>query len=337
MRTRLFYEGLLVIALTLILGAPSYCAGTITVSPSTTQNIGSVLPGNWKQADTITLYGGTYCNQVICNADGNPYSVQISLSDPTGIQPYLTSTSTYRTIPVSNLSYMLTYVNIWNDNTHVNIGEGTGSRPNYQKYVPFSFSSPAIIYSTNVAQEIASNIQGQCQLMYAVLVPNDQPAGVYSGKINYQVGSVTGSANISVTVGSEFTLSVDRGSADFETMKPGTVKDNIPVEGIIITSKTNTGNPWYLKISNDNPLSSGPYVIPNSNLIWYGWTDGVGTWYGTGNNSITFAPELMYASGANERNNMPDGTNNHLKFKLTVPSGQPGGKYLSNIKLTMTE
>jgi hypothetical protein len=45
----------------------------------------------------------------------------------------------------------------------------------------------------------------------------------------------------------------------------------------------------------------------------------------------------MYASGANEGNNLPNGTNNHLKFKLSIPKGQPGGKYLSNVKLTLTE
>jgi hypothetical protein len=185
-------------------------------------------------------------------------------------------------------------------------------------------------------------VQGQIQFKYAVQVPNDQPAGTYNGTINYEIdqvggATVTGSANIQVIVGNYFRLSTDRGTADFETMKPGQTKDNVPVEGIIITSKTNTGNPWFLKISDNSPLSAGPYIIPNSNLIWYGWTDGKGTWYGNGTNAVTLVPELMYASGAAETNNLPNGTNNHLKMKLTIPPGQPGGKYLSTIQLTMTE
>jgi hypothetical protein len=222
-----------------------------------------------------------------------------------------------------------------------NNGEGKAS---YKQTKYSDFSVPYATVYVSTPAESASNVQGQFQFKYAVLVPDNQPAGTYAGTINYQVIRddtlaviKSGSANIRIIVGSYFRLSVDRGSADFETMKPGAVKDNVPAEGIIVTSKTNTGNPWYLKISNDNPLSSGPYIIPESNLIWYGWTDGKGTWYGNGNNSITLVPDLMYASGATEGNNLPDGTDNHLKFKLTIPSGQPGGKYLSNIKLTMTE
>ena len=142
---------------------------------------------------------------------------------------------------------------------------------------------------------------------------------------------------VQVTIDNYFRLSVDRGSIDFEKMKPGEAKDNIPVEGVIVTGKTNVGNPWYLKISNDSPLSSGPYIILNSNFIWYGWTDGSGTWYGNGTDQMSLTPMLVYSSGAGEGNNLPDGTKNHIKFKLTIPKGQPGGKYFSNIKLTMTE
>lgn len=294
----------------------------------TARTITGVLPGDFKENEEVITSYGNYSNSVMCRGlNLLPYHVSISLD-------HLISGS--NSIPASNLRYMLTYTN------------GIGTRHNYQKYMDFS-TSPTLIYDSagtfeSVSPEPDPGTDVQLQFKYAIQVPDNQPPGIYQGTITYTgaedgVGGVTGTrtAPISVTVGSYFRLSVDRGSADFETMKPGAVKDNVPAEGIIITSKTNTGNPWYLKISNDNPLSSGPYVIPNSNLIWYGWTDGVGTWYGTGNNSITFAPELMYASGANETNNMPDGTNNHLKFKLTIPSGQPGGKYLSNIKLTMTE
>jgi hypothetical protein len=225
-----------------------------------------------------------------------------------------------------------------------NTKEAAGTKNNYATYVPFSTSDTLVYASGAGADEtpvFPAYIDWEHQFKYAIQVPNNQPPGTYTGTITYKmndgVTTLTRTCNLSVTVGNYFRLSVDRGSIDFEKMRPGEVKDNVPVEGVIITSKSNTGNPWYLKISNDSPLSSGPYVIPNSNFIWYGWSDGAGAWYGTGNNQMTFVPELMYASGATEYNNMPDGISNHLKFKLTVPRGQPGGKYISNVKLTLTE
>jgi hypothetical protein len=326
---------------------PTYCAINCSVSPhdsniyddsawdnanGNTRTISGVLPGDFKENEQENIGYGTFSNRVYCNSNSLRYTLKIRINGDLS--------SGTNTIPASSLRYLYTYAG-----NVTMTKEATGTKYNYRTYVPFSFADTNVYESGTDADETITSPtykDWEHQFKYAIQVPNNQPAGTYTGTITYSMGEIGGSTltktcQISIDVGNYFRLSVDRGSGDFETMKPGAVKDNVPVEGIIITSKTNTGNPWYLKISNDNPLSSGPYVIPNSNLIWYGWTDGVGTWYGTGNNSITFAPELMYASGANERNNMPDGTNNHLKFKLTIPSGQPGGKYLSNIKLTMTE
>jgi len=222
-------------------------------------------------------------------------------------------------------------------------GEGQGTKSNYGQYVNFQTAPTEVYRSTSFeAPAYPAFVQAELQFKYGLSIPNNQPPGTYNGTIKYsieRIGGTTynGECPISVVVGNYFRLSVDRGSIDFEKMKPGETKDNVPVEGVIVTSKTNVGNPWYLKISNDSPLSSGPYVIPNSSFIWYGWTDGAGTWYGTGTNQMTFVPDLMYASGINDSNNLPNGTNNHLKFKLSIPKGQPGGKYLSNIKLTLTE
>jgi len=353
MRTRLFYGGLLVIAISLVFGSPSYCAGELGIQPpadwtvggpinvlsGTSRTISGVLPGNWKEDDEFTVQSGGIvygkcANIVLFNADGNAYKFQISLNGP------LISSSSSKTIPVSSLSYILTYVYMYYGNPNPNNGPGKASYT--QKYVPFSFA-PTTLYTSTIP-ESGSGVQGQFQFKYAVQVPNDQPPGTYSGTINYQVVNASsgatinsGTANINIVVGSEFTLSVDRGTADFETMKPGETKDNVPPEGVIITSMTNDGNPWFLKISDINPLSAGPYIIPNSGLTWYGWTDGKGTWYGNGTNAITLVPSLMYASGATETNNLPNGTNNHLKLKLTIPPGQPGGRYFSTIQLTMTE
>jgi hypothetical protein len=293
----------------------------------TARSITGVLPSDFKEDQEITTAFGNYSNRVMCRGQNErQYRVSIRLNGN------LISGSNI--IPASSLKYMLTYTN------------GIGTISNYQKYVDFSPSWNTVYLSGPVTIESPfpedAAAEKELQFKYAIQVPNNQPPGTYTANIEYlgeEIGgtSATRTAQISVTVGSYFRLSVDRGTIDFEKMRPGETKDNVPVEGVIVTSKTNTGNPWYLKISNDSPLSSGPYVIPNSNFVWYGWTDGGGTWYGTGSDQITFVPELMYASGANEVNNLPDGTNNHLKFKLAVPKGQPGGKYLSTVKLTFTE
>ncbi|MFH1709670.1 MAG: hypothetical protein ABH860_01195 [bacterium] len=293
----------------------------------TARTITGVLPSDFKENGEIVTVDGSYSNRVFCRGQNlRQYRASIRLNGDL--------ISGVNTIPAANLKYMLTYTN------------GIGTVYNYQKYVDFStapntvyLSGPVTIESPSPEQDSAER---ELQFKYAVQVPNDQLPGTYTANIEYsgeEIGgtSVTRTAQISVTVGNYFRLSVDRSSIDFEKMKPGDVKDNVPVEGVIVTSKTNTGNHWYLKISNDSPLSSGPYVIPNSNFIWHGWTDGAGVWCGDGTNQMTFVPELVYSSGITEGNNLPNGTNNHLKFKLSIPKGQPGGKYLSTVKLTMTE
>ncbi len=338
MRTRLLYGIILAFTFAIILASQTYCA-SLTIDPPGTSTTGSLISitgaipldptNNWKEAPRTYKNGGSYCNQLNFTPGGSVYSVSISLAAP------LLCSSNGKTIPVSNMRYMLSYVNIYDSGASSSAAGAGTYASGFQKYQPFSLA-PTVVYTSTVAESAATKI-GQSQFLFAILVPDNQAPGTYTGTIYYQVGLISGSTPISVQIGSVFTLSADRGTADFTTMKPGETKDNVPPEGIIITSKTNDGNPWFLKISDTSPLSAGPYVIPNSNLIWYGWSDGKGTWYGNGTNAFTFVPSLMYASSMTETNNLPDGTNNHLKLKLTIPPGQPGGKYISTIQLTMTE
>ena len=140
-----------------------------------------------------------------------------------------------------------------------------------------------------------------------------------------------------VTVSSVFELSIDQGMIDFGRMKPGETKWNVPPSAINVVAKTNSGKPWFLKVSNDSPFNSANYIIPNSNFYWSGWTDGAGKWYGTANDQISTAPKIVYASAAGEENNLPNGTANHFKFKLAVPPNQAPGYYMTTVKFTMTE
>ncbi len=151
------------------------------------------------------------------------------------------------------------------------------------------------------------------------------------------VQSADQQATFTVNVASVFELSIDQGFIDFGRMNPGETKWNMPPAGIMIQAKTNGGKPWYLKISNDSPFSSASNVIPNSNFSWYGWTSGAGKWYGTGENSMSITPALVYSSGAGEDNNLPAGTVNHMKFRLKVPANQAPGNYTTVVKFTMTE
>lgn len=149
--------------------------------------------------------------------------------------------------------------------------------------------------------------------------------------------TATQDTTLSVTVNAVFQLSLDQTFIDFGRMNPGDTKWDIPANSLVATAKTNNENPWYLKIHSVFPLSSGQSQIPLGNFIWYGWTEGNGTWLGTGNDSLTLTTTLAYKSGTGEEINLPNGTVNHFKFKLVLPEKQKSGTYSTIVKFTMTE
>ncbi len=302
----------------------------------TALSISEVKPGEWNENENVSTAWGSYSNRAkIRGQDGRSYTLSIKVAGD------LMDMSTGRTMPASSLRYIFTYAG--GAFTGGKESDASGTRLNYRNYVNFS-ASPQNVYISSVA-DAAGNDQEtserEFQFKYGVIVPKKQPPGTYTTTITYAVNDGTDSgsrtADISVTVGDLYALSVDRGTVDFEKMTPGQTKDNVPVEGVILLSQTNQGNPWFLKISSDSPLSSGPDIIPGSNFIWYGWTDGKGIWHGNGTDQINLVPMLMYSSGATETYAGVDGVKNHLKFKLTVPKGQPGGRYMTNVKVSMME
>jgi len=157
--------------------------------------------------------------------------------------------------------------------------------------------------------------------------------------VSFDSYAATTSQNVGVTlsVNTSISMDLDIRLVDFERMVPGEVKLDVPPQGLLVTCKSNNPNaPWYLKISSTGPLSYGPYTIPDSDFYWYGWTDGNGTWYGTGDNNLTSAPILAYASPTAGLN-LPEGTVCHFKFKLAVPKDQEPGQYMTTVQFTMTE
>jgi hypothetical protein len=149
--------------------------------------------------------------------------------------------------------------------------------------------------------------------------------------------STTASAVAKVNVDSVFELTLDRTDIDFGNMRPGTTRFDIPASGIKVTTRSNTGQKWFLKVSSTGNLNSGLDQVSNSNLYWYGWTNGQGSWLGTGNDAIQELPVSAYESTDSEGLNIPDGTDNYFKFKLSIPASQRAGLYETVVKFTLTQ
>ena len=243
---------------------PCFAPIEINVDPVSDIEI-TASPGEFEESIPVG-----FTNQLKCKSNQGPYYIRI-ISDSANL------ISGSDTMPISSLKYMCTYVNIWKGFAY----EGQGTFTNYQTYVPFP-TSYQDVYLTAVDEADTfpnpATIEVQPQFKYAIQVPSDQAPGIYTGTIRYLAIDDSGSpqadvsANVEITVTPTFQLSIDRGTIDFESMLPGQEKDNVPVESIVVTTKTSSGNPWYLKISNNSPLTSGPNIIPNSNFYWYGWS-----------------------------------------------------------------
>ena len=140
-----------------------------------------------------------------------------------------------------------------------------------------------------------------------------------------------------VTVEQVFTLSVDRDDINFYDMKPGETRTDIPAAGIRVTTKSNTGHAWFLKLRETEPLTNGKSVIPDENFGWYGWTEGSGTWMGTGKEHMLMTPQVAYVSTSAEGLNADPGVANVFKFKLDVPKNQEAGNYQTTVQFILTE
>ena len=161
---------------------------------------------------------------------------------------------------------------------------------------------------------------------------------IFIGSTNSE--DYTGTAQVMVSVATFFEVNVDRQLIDFNQMKPGETKEYAPNdEGVKVSCKSNTGNPWFLKIHDEQDLTDGNNYIPNSNFFWYGnkGSNASGIWHGNGRDNFTTEPVQAYSAGADEYNNLPDGTDLFFKFKLQIPQKQPKGVYKTAIVFTLTE
>ena len=146
------------------------------------------------------------------------------------------------------------------------------------------------------------------------------------------------SSNITVTVFVQgaFSLTVNTDSFDFARLMPGQIGEMTRTEGITVAGSSTGGNPWCLKVSATNPLSSGSDIIPNENFTWYGTSEGMGEWSGSAEKSLADPYNSAYISTIDESESAAR-VANRFKFKLFVPEDTKPGSYTTTVMFTMTE
>ena len=139
-----------------------------------------------------------------------------------------------------------------------------------------------------------------------------------------------------VTVQGMFNLMVNTDSFDFTRLTPGQSGEMSRAEGVEVAGASSDGNPWYLKVSAEKPLTSGSNTIPNENFTWYGSSEGQGQWNGAEENNLANPNVAAYISTAEEADQVKKIVNK-FKFMLRVPEDTKAGEYSTTVMFTMTE
>ena len=139
-----------------------------------------------------------------------------------------------------------------------------------------------------------------------------------------------------VTVQGTFNLMVNTDSFDFTRLAPGQSGEMSRAEGVEVAGASSDSAPWYLKVSAENPLTSGSNTIPNENFTWYGSSEGQGQWNGAEENNLADPNTAAYISSAEESDQVKKIVNK-FKFMLHVPEDTKAGEYSTTVIFTMTE
>lgn len=135
-----------------------------------------------------------------------------------------------------------------------------------------------------------------------------------------------------------FSVDLNFYSIDFGSLDMGDIKDDVPGIGIMVTCRTDQGNPWQLKIRADRPLThmeNPASFIPNTNFFWYGVSSNVPSNNSLDRNQEDFTLEkTVYTAPAGEG---ATGTEIILKFKVIVPRPIQSGIYTTKVIFTFTE
>lgn len=165
--------------------------------------------------------------------------------------------------------------------------------------------------------------------------------------------SQTGVVNLSV--GTKFSISLnDSNVINFGGVQAGSFTE-LKTGGQYgayyneIVCKSNNVQTWYLKIKVDHDLTSGAGAIPLTNFKWLSgfvsnknppYPPGTGTLNhppGNGYVAFTTSDELVYACGADEKNDLPGGIGIQFSYGLNVPDTQRAGDYTATVTYTMSE
>jgi len=139
--------------------------------------------------------------------------------------------------------------------------------------------------------------------------------------------------------GAVFTLELNQTAMDFGDMDSGasgSYRDDIPHQGLEVLCTTDQGNPWWLRIRNEQPLthiSNPSATIPNTNLKWYG----VSTSDPNNTSLVTLREDFTVEKTVYTAPAVETQTTITMKFELTVPPVIQSGAYTSNIVFTLTE
>lgn len=139
-----------------------------------------------------------------------------------------------------------------------------------------------------------------------------------------------------VTVQGTFNLMVNTDSFDFTRLTPGQSGEMSRTEGVEVAGASSNGDPWYLKVSAEKPLTSGSNTIPNENFTWYGSSEGQGQWSGAEEKNLADPNAAAYISTAEEADQVKKIVNK-FKFMLHVPEDTKAGEYSTTVMFTMTE
>ena len=141
----------------------------------------------------------------------------------------------------------------------------------------------------------------------------------------------------SVVVGATFKLTVDNSAMDFGFINPGQSYELYPNRYYNeVTCLSNTGKPWYLKMSLVTGLHGAKgSVIPKKNLTWSVYSVEGGGAKPEGWSPFEDTPVLIYSATSEDSRGEP--VKVRLKYKLDVPGDVTADSYATTIIYSMTE
>ena len=144
------------------------------------------------------------------------------------------------------------------------------------------------------------------------------------GTARAQDVSVNG--NVSGTVNSKFTITLDVAAVSFGFVDPGTTTDLLLAN--TATCKTNHNTTWYLKLKYLAAVSDATLATKSSGGLGINQTAFTG---------MTAVDQTTYTSAASEKTNLPNGTAIALDYEMVADANAVPGLKSWTVVYTMSE